>query len=237
MNEFNRKSLFTAATLSQSSQLKTLAVGDLRQPWRSVYGFPMAAARLAARQPLILHCREDEVFQKLASLNHLLAQPDVLNQAYGLLTQLQTETRQNLIRRLELEQEAISESEALKLVAELEQALAQPVPPTTVTRLETILSGPTPSHELAGLKTSLARLQGLMPALAAVKDQGFHVVAQDRRRQPAYPALEARRDELIQRDGQPTEFRAGLLLPPRYHLTLWAYLIVRSEQAQSPVWN
>lgn len=237
MREFNRASPFTAITGRLPGQLNTLAGSDIRHPWRSVYGFPVAAARLASHQPLTLHCREDEVFNLLASLNRLLAQPQVLNQIYALLVQLQAETRQKLIRRLELEQQSISHSEALNLVAELEQALAHPAPQTVATRLETILSPAIPGHEMAGLKTMLARLHHLLPALAAVKDSGFHTVVQNRWRQPAHPALEGRRDEPVQQEGQPTKFRAGMLLPIKYHLTLWAYLIVRNDQGHSPVWN
>lgn len=240
MSEFNSKreaSLFVATSIFQRNPLDTLPGGDIRQPWRSVYGFPMAAARLAANQPLMLHSREDEVFNLLASLNRLLARQETLNQAYAMLKRLETETQQDLIRRLALEQEAISEEESLALISEVEQALAQPAPQTVGTRLETILSSPTSGQEAAGLKRMLARLQGLMPALAAVKEQGFHVVVQDRGRQPARPALEARRHESIRLAGQPTTIPAGFLLPATYHLTLWAYRIGRSDRGQSAVWN
>lgn len=240
MNKFNSmtaSSLFTGTTEIQASRVETVAADDIRQPWRSVYGFPMTAARLAANQPLILHCREDEVFDLLASLNRLLVQPETLNRVYAMLNELQSQTRQKLIRRLELEQEPISQNESLKLISDVEQALTQPATQTVAERLETLLASPTSGHEIAGLKTMLARLQALVSALAAVKDRGFHVVVQDRRRQPAHPALEARRDEPVQLDDRPTTWQAGLLFPPKYHLTLWAYQIGRSDRGQSAVWN
>jgi len=237
MNEVNRTSLFSASTGFHGKQLDTLDAGDIRRPGRSVYGFATAAARLAAHQPLLLHCREDELFDLLARLNTLLARPDALDRAYALLNRLQAQTRQKLVRHLELEQQPMSQSEAEKLVTELEQALAQPAPQTVDARLEAILSPQTPGHEIAGLKTMLARMQVFVPALAAVKDNGFHVVVQDKRRQPAHPALEARRGQPVQLDGEPATFPAGFLFPPKYHLTLWTYLIVRSDHGQSAVWN
>ena len=53
----------------------TFCASDLTDPWRSVYGFPLLAAQLAANQKLLLFCREDEVFGLLTKLNTLLACP------------------------------------------------------------------------------------------------------------------------------------------------------------------
>lgn len=237
MNEFNSTTLLAKANNPQPNRLNTLAAADIRQPWRSVYGFPLGAAQLAAGQPLLLHCREDEVFDLLASLNSLLGQTEVLHRAYSLLKRVEEQTRQKLLRRLELEQQPISDSEVSELMASLEQALAQPKLQTTSSRLESILAAPTTGQEAAGLKTMLDRMQSPVSALAAVKDKGFHVVVQDRRRLPARPALEARRAEAVRLAGQPTAIPAGFLLPPRYHLTLWSYLIGRSDRSQSAVWN
>lgn len=240
MNEFNNAnatSLFAATTGLQLSQFNTLHGADIRHPWQSVHGFPMAVARLATNHPLILYCREDEIFDLLASLNSLLVQPEILNRAYVMLTRFQAQTRQELVRRLELEQQPISQSESLKLITDVEETLAQPAPQTVKTRLEAFLLPPTAGQEIAGLKTMLTRIQVLVSALASVKDRGVHVVVQDRRRQPAHPVLEARRAELIRLDGQPTAIPAGFLLPPQCHLTLWAYLIVRRDHGQSAVWN
>lgn len=237
MTEFNNTSLFTSAAGFQEKQLETLYAGDIRRPEQSVYGFPMAAARLAAHRPLLMHGREDEIFALLAALNGLLGRPEPLNRAYARLKRLQTESREELVRRLALDQEPISDGERRQLIEAVEQALAHPAIQTTATRLEALLRPSTAGQEAAGLKRMVARLQLLVPALAAVKDQGFQVVVAEKRRQPARPALEARRTEPVRLDEQPTAVPAGFLLPPQYHLTLWAYRIVRSDHGQSAVWN
>ncbi|RME98130.1 MAG: hypothetical protein D6768_18060 [Chloroflexi bacterium] len=59
----------------------------------------------------------------------------------------------------------------------------------------------------------LARLNRMMPALDKIKDTGFKVVVADQRRQSP----------------------GGLAV--RQHLTLWSYLVVRSDDGQSAVWN
>lgn len=44
-------------------------------------------------------------------------------------------------------------------------------------------------------------------------------------------------NELILLQNSHTQLNAGMLLPPQYHLTLWAYLVGRSDRGHSPVWN
>ena len=70
-------------------ELALIAEMDIHQPWKSVYGFPMTAAKLAAGQEMIFHAREEGVFEHLQRLNDLLASPQCLNRAYGLLAQLE----------------------------------------------------------------------------------------------------------------------------------------------------
>ena len=76
----------------QQADLAIILTGDIRHPWKSVYGFSMIAAQLAAGQPLLLHSREDEVFDLLAKLNELLGDPDSLDQAHKLLKKLEQES-------------------------------------------------------------------------------------------------------------------------------------------------
>ena len=216
----------------------TIYPGDIRHPWASAYGFPMVVAQLAAHQKLVLHCREDEVFEMMAELNELLKQPAVLNQAYKMLRKLEKVTLQKLANLIQIEDETISAAEISELVDMAEQLLTKPTPSETVTsRIENILSPNQPTAEVGGLRRMLARLQAWLPALESAKEQGFQVVVQDRQRQPARPALAARKNEVIWQETGRDDLKAGFLFPVKHHLTLWAYLVCRSDQGQSLIWN
>jgi hypothetical protein len=211
---------------------------DIRQPWRTGYGFPLTAVQLAANHNLLLHCREDEVFELMAGLNELLADPAALNRAYTWLQQLEQDTRASLAQLRRIEAQPVSQAEIPELVAYAEQLLTEPVPPhTPIDRLESLLLPGRPAGQMAGLMQILWRFQVWLPALEKIKDRGFRAVVFDRRRQAARPALEARRNETIGQDEQPGRLKAGFLLPTRYHLTLWAYLVCRSDAGQASVWN
>jgi hypothetical protein len=216
----------------------TLGAEDIRHPGKSVYGFSANAARLAANQPLILHCREDEVFDLLAKLNDLLGNLAILNEAYWQLAELKENTERKLARLTDLETQPIEEAEISEIVKTIETYLTTDNSSQTVLdRLEQILTPSRSFDETDGLKTMLDRLEETMAALAAVKDRGFRVAVLNRRRQPHRPALAARRNRPIMHNGQPTDLNAGFLLPDSYHLTLWAYQIKRNEQGQSAIWN
>lgn len=215
-----------------------LGSGDIRSPGKSVYGFTINAARLAAQQPLVLHCREDEIFEVVGILNKLLGDPVVLGWACQQLASLQDVTQQKLARLTELEEQPISEQKALEIAQAVESYLTAEQPSLTVLdRLEKILTPNLLMTEKGGIQKMLARLERLVPALEHVKEQGFHVVVSDRRRQPQHPNLESRRTQSIHFKGQPTAIPAGFLYPPKHHLTLWAYLVVRSDAGQSSIWN
>jgi len=239
-NEFQTTvtpSLFSAGSWDPASYA-TLGAEDIRHPGKSVYGFSANAARLADNQPLILHCREDEVFDLLAKLNDLLGNPAILNEAYRQLAELKEVTERKLARLTELKAQPISESEISEIVETIDSYLtAESSSQTVLNRLEQILTPNRSSDEKAGLQTILDRLEGTMTALAAVKDRGFRVVVLNRRRQPQRPVLEAQRHRPIIHDGQPTGLNAGFLLPDSYHLTLWAYQIGRNDRGQSVIWN
>lgn len=226
-------SLFMSDSWNNTEQ-HTLYAGDIYHPWHSAHGFAVTAARLAAGQSLILNCREDEVVDLIARLNVLLARPEAIERACSLLTRLEQQTFQKLRRLLDLEDQPISEAETSELIENLEQLLAEP---STADRLEETLSSEQATEEIAGLRQMLARLQVLIPALEKVKESGFHVIVRDRRRQPVRPALEARRNDVIDNKGKGDDLPAGFLLPAAYHLTLWNYLVVRSDGGQSAVWN
>jgi hypothetical protein len=211
---------------------------DIRNPGKSIYGFAINAARLAAEQPLMLHCREDEIFEVMASLNELLGDPAVLGWACHQLARLQEVTQQKLARLTGQEEQPISEQKALEISRAVESYLTAEQPSLTAPdRLEEILTPNRLVTEKRGVQKMLARLERLIPAMEQVKDQGFHVVVYDRRRQPERPNLEARRNQPIHFEDQPTVIPAGFLYPPKYHLTLWTYLVVRSDAGQSTIWN
>lgn len=207
----------------------TIYAGDLHQPWKSAYGFPLTAARLAAHQPLLLHCREDEVFELLARLNDLTTCPQAMAGAYEMLHKLAGCTCERLLCRLQQEEIRKGDEENRTLGETSEQKGAE--------RLQQLLTPDHPSQEIAGLSRQLARLLALRRELGLVKGQGFRVVVFERRRQPARPALAARRDELILLEGPPSAFPAGFLLPPATHQTLWSYNLRRSGGDRSAVWN
>lgn len=217
-----------------NTEQHTLYVGDIYHPWHSAHGFAVTAARLAAGQSLILNCREDEVFDLMARLNALLARPEAIERACSLLAELEQQAFQKLRRLLDLEDQPISEAETTELIESLEQLLAEP---TIADRLEESLASNQAVEEIIGLRKMLARLQVLIPALEKVKGSGFHVVVRDRRRQHVRPGLETRRTEIIDNKGTGDNLPAGFLLPAAHHLTLWNYLVVRSDGDQSAVWN
>ena len=207
----------------QEADLAIIHTGDIRHPWKSVYGFSMIAAQLAAGQPLLLHSREDEVFDLLAKLNELLGDPDSLNQAHKLLKKLEQETRQKVSSLIEVEQQPLSVDATAGVLEVAEQILTQPSRQSKADRLADILSPDQPGQEISGKSKMLARLQVLIPALEKVKDKGYHVVVFDKRRKP------------IRRPAN-QETAVGLM-PVQYHLTLWSYLVVRSDNGQSAGWN
>ena len=232
--EFN--SVITAS-LSRVKERPIAYAGDIRRPWQSVYGFPILAARLAARQELLLSCREDEVFELMAGLNELLQDPTSLNRAYQMLQELEQYQRQKLAELTRLRDQPLDDSEIPTLLAQMEQVLAEAREQTARDRLDSLLSPDQPLADITGVQQMLGRLHGLLAALAEVKDMGFRVVVRDRRRQAARTGLEARRPQPISSQNGPASLPAGFLLPTRYHLTLWDYSIVRGDSAQSAVWN
>jgi hypothetical protein len=221
-----------------NADFATLSASDITNPWRSVFGFPMNAARLAAGQPLLLHGREDEIFELMVKLNELLANPAVLNQSFQRLDELKSATESKLARLREIEEKPISEEEIEELVAAIEAHInSENSKMAVLDRLEEILKPNQEGDEKVGLQKMLSRLEVSMAALVKVKDQGFHVVVVSRKRQPSRPALEAQRYKPIVHQGQPTDLAAGFLLPASYHLTLWTYVIARSDGGQATVWN
>ena len=215
----------------------TLSPADIRQPWRSVYGFASSAARLAAYQPLTLHCREDEVFALMAALNELLAHPETLDRSLNLLHQCRKEKLKKLARLVGFEETLIAAREAEVIIRSLEKLLATSEAPHLVQRLTRLLRPNSSAEEVAGLLKRLGDQQRLLSALEQVKEIGFRAIVTGRGRQPARPALEARRTEPILVSGQASPFMAGMLFPAKDHLTLWRYLVIRAEGGQSTVWN
>ncbi|GIK38627.1 MAG: hypothetical protein BroJett011_24600 [Chloroflexota bacterium] len=200
-------------------------------------GFSVSAARLAARQRLILYCREDEALALIAELNNLLASPQVLDQAFGRLHFLERQTRQKVAGLMALKEQPLTEHDIDRLLEDIGEFLAKSVEPTTASRLREALAPNHPVSEMAGSIKMLFRLQVWLAALKRVKKQGFHIIVYDRYRRPDRPTLEARRNEPVLQNGQVTALPAGFLQPPRYHLTQWAYLVIRSSRCQSRIWN
>lgn len=225
------------STGGQQSECATIYGGDIRQPWKSVYGFSMTAARLAVGEQMVLSCREDEVFDYLAQLNELLESPESLSRAYGLLVKLAQATRQKFERLLQLRDEPLSEEYLPALLAEVEELLAGPNEQTVADRLACLLSPNEPAQEIVGLGKMLARLRRVMVGLERVKDCGFKVTVIGRQRQPLRPNLEARRNEAIPGAGQSGHVPAGFVLPMQYHRTLWNYRVVKYEGGQLVAWN
>jgi hypothetical protein len=216
-NESIRRSVYSLEGGDDQPKLDTIYTGDIQNPWKSVYGFPTTAAKLASGQGLIFHCREDEVVDYLARLNGLLGDPECLNRAHDLLKNLRQQKRQKLKQLLEMANQSITDQEITGLLADIKANGSAPTERTVAERLACFLAPDNPASEIIGLGKMLSRLQRLMPALAEVKEQGFKVIVVDRQRKPVRP---------------------GTDLPlPIPHLTLWRYLIVRSDNGQSAVWN
>lgn len=108
-------SLFAPATEGLTCQA-TLCAGDTCQPWKSVYGFAITAARLAAYQKLKLYCREDEVFELMARLNHLLEYPENLNRVFEWLKLLEREYHRRLAPLVALESQTPTGQTSFDLV-------------------------------------------------------------------------------------------------------------------------
>lgn len=218
---------FSKATTGHEPERATIYAGDIRQPWKSVYGFPITAARLAMGQGLALTCREDEVVVLMGKMNQLLKRSKDLKRAYEMVQNLQERSEQKLVRLITLRDQAITEDEISELVAEVVQLLEKPQLQTVTDRLACILSPQHPIQEIAGTVTMLARLQKYVAALQQTKDEGFQATVHDRRRTLMRPALEAQQNDPVEGNGQ----------LPTYHLTLWTYLVARGVAGQSTVWN
>lgn len=185
----------------------TIYSGDIRHPGKSRYGFPATAAQLAAHQRLLLHSREDEIFDLMAQLNDLLSSPTILDQAYELLRHLHQETQQKL--------------SGLTLQG----------------RLQNRPSLRRPALEIGGLKVMQTRLGALLPALARVKNTGFRVTVYDRQRQLTRPMWETYRQQQMGPVQPAHDLNLGFLLPAQHHLTLWTYLVGRNDRGQAVIWN
>lgn len=98
----------------------TLYSDDIRQPWKSVYGFPITAVRLATGQTLVLYCRADEAADYLTQLNALLASPENLSRAFDSLVKQTQAHRQKLARLLHLQAQPIADDEIPDLLTEIE---------------------------------------------------------------------------------------------------------------------
>lgn len=210
--------------------------GDIRHPWKSVFGFSLTTAKLAAHQKLALHCREDEIFELMAKLNNLIERPRVINRTYTWLKLLEQQHYHKLAGLIELKEKPVTEAETAQLLETVDEILSENTNEATADRLREVLAPNHSVEEIAGLRKMLAKLQLLIPAVEQVKERGFRAVVFDRRRQPLRPAWEVHRHKSILQNGQQTDFTAGLFLPRRHHLTLWNYLIIRSE-GQSTIWN
>ena len=228
---------FSRVASDNEPERATIYIGDIRQPWKAVFGFPTTAARLAMGQELVLHCREDEVIELMERLNELLESPENLGQAYNMLNKLQQQTEQKLARLIALRDQPIAEDEISDLMADVEQLFTESQEQMLANRLACILSPNHAVQEIAGTGKILVRLNKQLAALERVKDEGFHVIVHDKRRVLMRPALEARRNEpiaTVEQSGAPS---VGFLWPPKYHLTLWTYLVVRGAAGQSAIWN
>jgi len=228
---------FTGTTNWNDPDRATIYAGDVSQPWKSVYGFPTTAARLATGRELVLHCREDEIIELMEGLNELLESPESLNRAYRMLKKLQQQTKQKLARLIALRDQPIAEDEISNLMADVEQLFTESQEQTPANRLTCILSPNHAVQEIAGTAKMVTRLQKLVTAMDKVKDEGFHVTVRDKRRKPMRPALEAKRNEAVGENGQSDSLPAGFLMPTNYHLTLWTYLVARGDAGQSAIWN
>ena len=207
----------------------TIYAGDIRQPWQAVYGFPPTAARLAAGQGLLLCCREDEIIELMDLLNELLKSPESLGRAYEMLHEYQKQMKQKLARLIRLRDLSASENEMPELLTEVEQLITKPQEPTVVDRLASMLSPEHPLKEIAGTGKMFNRQRKFIAALEQVKDQGFQVTVRDSRRKLMRPTPQTSPNGSIDLARQFDTLSANGLLPPKYHLTLWIYLIVRSD--------
>jgi len=226
---------YSVGIFANKQQLKgrTIYTGDIREPWKSAHGFPMTAARLAAGEKLVLSCREDEVFDYLVRLNELLGSPESLKRAHRLLINQAWTTQKKFNRLLKIRDQPLNDCEIPDLLTRAEDILTGSTQPTVPDRLAYLLSPVVPIQELAGLRKMLSRLQNAIVALVKVKDHGFKVVVIERCRQPKRPVPTASQYGA----GQPGAEHISLIAPVDYHLTLWVYRIVRSDQGQSAVWN
>jgi hypothetical protein len=175
----------------------------------------MMAAQLAARCPLALHYREDEELKLMARFNDLLGNPESLGRAYKLLTLLEQEVHRQVSRLIDIEQETITADETTGLVEAAEQSVTEHLAQTKIDRLGNMLSPNIPAQEVRRKSKMLARLQELNAVLESVKNKGFRVIVCDKRRKPI-------------RSHSNKEMANGLR-PVQYHLTLWSYLLIRSD--------
>ncbi|MCB0210459.1 MAG: hypothetical protein KDJ52_14065 [Anaerolineae bacterium] len=196
----------------------TIYSGDIRRPWRSVYGFSMTAARLAMGEEMVLSCREDEIFDYLTQLNALLKSPECLNRACNALASLAQNTQQKFERLIRLRDEPLSDSEIPDLITEVENILADSTEHTLAERLACILRPDNATQEIIGVGKMLARLRRGVGCLEQMKVCGFQVMILDQQRQLKRPSSNITK---------PIASQAEPAGPAQYHQTLWNYRIAR----------
>ena len=156
-----------------------LRSSDLRRPWQSPLGFPTLVGRLAAGEPLLLICREDEVHTTMTTLNSMLASPDCLARAHTLLSGLEQKTHDSVVSLMGQQANPLTSDDMPAVLDEIDAFLSADTQQTVHDRLACRISPDQPSQAITGREAMLFRLRRLNSALAEVKDCGFSAAFQD----------------------------------------------------------
>jgi hypothetical protein len=148
---------------------------DLRQPWQSPFGFPLMAGRLAAGEPILLVCREDEAKVQQAVLDFLLQTPSCLNRAYTMLEHLIQDTSREWFGGSGPIGKPLGAADVPALLTEIEDFLSG-VPSQGIGESVAEYVGPSdPPQTSSEQEILLFQLHELKRALEEVKDSGFSI--------------------------------------------------------------
>ncbi len=117
-----------------------LRSSDLRRPWQSPLGFPTLVGRLAAGEPLLLICREDEKRTTMTTLNDLLASTDCLTLAHTLLSGFEQKTHNSVVRLMGQQANPLTSDDMPAVLDEIDAFLSSDTQQTVHVRLACLIS-------------------------------------------------------------------------------------------------
>lgn len=211
----------------KAQDFEILHSGDLRQPWQSPYGFPLAAGRLAAGEPILFVCREDEAKAQQARLDFLLQTPACLNRAYSMLEQLIQGIFHERLGGSGLKRELLGTEDVPTLLTEIDDFLSEGPSQGIEESVAGHVSASDPFRTTPEQDALLFQLHEFKRALGEVKDGGFSIATLSQRRRTVTWSVQQADFPRMRCACSTSSVKTRSL--ERHHVALCLFLIARSD--------